>query len=156
GRNTSRPVPLRGARSHRLRRRQRTTSPSQIPSNASMSSDAFRHDLRLAARRLAQRPGFSALAVLTLALGLGANIAIFTLVQATMFERLPVANPDELVRFGDNDNCCVNNGLQTAYSLFSYRAYLHLRDRVPSIASLAAFQALPQWIAIRRVGSIAT
>src|SRR5207247_4744068 len=109
-----------------------------------MLTDAVRHDVRLAVRRLAQRPGFAAIAVLTLALGLGANIAIFTLVQATMLQRLPVARPAELVRLGDADTCCVNSGLQTDYALFSYSAYLHLRDRVPELSSLAAFQASGQ------------
>jgi len=90
----------------------------------------FLDDFRLAARRLRQRPGFTAVAVLTLALGLGANIAIFTLVRATMFQRLPVANPDELIRLGDNDNCCVNSGLQNEVSLFSYTSYSNLRDHL--------------------------
>jgi macrolide transport system ATP-binding/permease protein len=116
----------------------------------------FRDDLRLAVRRLAQRPGFTAVALLTLALGLGANIAIFTLVDATVLQRLPVARPDELVRLGDNDNCCVNSGFQTGYSLFSYSAYLHLRERVPELASLAAFQAGMQPTGIRRAGTTVT
>src|SRR5262245_40987050 len=113
-------------------------------------------DFRLAARRLRQRPGFTSVAVLTLALGLGANIAIFTLVRATMFQRLPVANPDELVRLGDNDNCCVNSGLQDEVSLFSYISYSNLRDHLPQLTSLAAFQANPQQIGIRRTGATAT
>ena len=121
-----------------------------------MHAETLRDDLRIAARRLVQRPGFTAVAVLTMALGLGANIAIFTLVHATMLQRLPVARPDELVRLGDNDNCCVNSGLQTAYSLFSYDAYLHLRDRLPPLGSLAAFQASKAPVSIRRVGAAAT
>src|SRR5689334_12189779 len=106
-----------------------------------MFLDFLREDFRLALRRVRQRPGFAATAILTLALGLGANTAIFTLVHAIMLQRLPVAQPDELVRFGDNDNCCVNSGLQRAYSIFSYSAYVHLRDRVPGLVSLAGFQA---------------
>jgi predicted permease len=121
-----------------------------------MFIENLRDDLRLAVRRLAQRPGFTAVALLTLALGLGANIAIFTLVDATILRRLPVTRPDELVRLGDNDNCCVNSGFQTAYSLFSYSAYLHLRERAPELASLAAFQASVQPTGIRRVGTTVT
>jgi predicted permease len=113
-------------------------------------------DLRIAARRLAHRPAFSVVAILTLALGLGANIAIFTLIEATMMQRLPVAQPDELVRLGDNDNCCVNGGLQTSYSLFSYDAYQHLRDGLPMLASLTAFQGGALATAVRRVGSTQT
>ena len=113
-------------------------------------------DFRLAARRLRHQPGFTAVAVLTLALGLGANIAIFTLVRATMFQTLPVANPHELVRLGDNDNCCVNSGLQTDYSLFSYASYSNLRNNLTQLSSLAAFQASPQQVGIRRVGTAVT
>src|SRR5947207_387765 len=121
-----------------------------------MFADTLAADLRLAVRRLVQRPGFSALAVATLALGLGANVALFTLIEATMYQRLPVARPDELVRLGDSDTCCVNSGLQTKYALFSYDAYRHLRDRVPELASLAAFQASSQTIGIRRIGAAIT
>ena len=121
-----------------------------------MSTAFLLDDFRIAWRRLRHRPGFSLVAILTLALGLGANIAIFTLIEATMLQRLPVARPDELVRLGDNDTCCVNGGLQTDYSLFSYSAYLHLRDRLPMLSSLAAFQGGSLATAIRRVGTTQT
>ena len=121
-----------------------------------MPVDTLRDDLRVATRRLIQRPGFTVVAVLTMALGLGANIAIFTLVHATMLQRLPVSRPEELVRLGDNDNCCVNSGLQTDYALFSYDAYLHLRERLPQLGSLTAFQATKAPVSLRRVGAAAT
>jgi predicted permease len=116
----------------------------------------FDSDLRLALRRLGQAPGFTAVAVLTLTLGLGANTAIFTLVHAAMLQSLPVARPGELVRLGDDDNCCVNSGLQTSYSLFSHAAYVHLRDHTPELAPLAAFQAMAPQVGIRRVGDAVT
>jgi len=121
-----------------------------------MPVDTLRDDLRVATRRLIQRPGFTVVAVLTMALGLGANIAIFTLVHATMLQRLPVSRPEELARLGDNDNCCVNSGLQTDYALFSYDAYLHLRERLPQLGSLTAFQATKAPVSLRRVGAAAT
>ena len=113
-------------------------------------------DLRVAVRRLTHRPGFSAVAILTLALGLGANIAIYTLVHATLLQRLPVANADELVRLGDDDNCCINGGLQRNFSLFSYSMYRHLRDRLPGLSSLTAFQAGVQPVTVRRAGTATT
>jgi predicted permease len=116
----------------------------------------LRSDLRLALRRLRQAPGFTAVAVLTLTLGLGANTAIFTLVHAAMLQSLPVTRPAELVRLGDDDNCCVNGGLQTSYSLFSHAAYVHLREHTPELAPLAAFQAAVPPVAIRRVGDAVT
>jgi macrolide transport system ATP-binding/permease protein len=121
-----------------------------------MLLDNLLADVRIAARRLARRPGFTAAAMLTLALGLGANVTIFTLVQATMFQRLPVAQPEALVRLGDNDNCCVNGGLQTNYSLFSYRAAVHLRERLSGLSSLTMFSAGIQPLGIRRVGTVIT
>jgi predicted permease len=115
--------------------------------------DTLRDDLRLALRRLAHQPGFAAVAILTLALGLGANTAVFTLVHTLMLRSLPVAHPEALYRLGDNGNCCVNSGLQTSYSLFSYRLYEHLRDSLPEFSELAAFQARTENLGVRRSGA---
>jgi predicted permease len=73
-----------------------------------------------------------------------------------MLQTLPVANPEQLVRLGNNDNCCVNSGLQTEFSLFSYKSYSQLRDNLPQLSALAAFQASPQQVGIRRVGTSLT
>jgi predicted permease len=108
------------------------------------------NDVRLAARHLRKRPGFTLVAVLTLALGLGANVAVFTLVHTLMLRSLPVDRPGDLYRLGDNNNCCVNSGLQRDYSLFSYRLFGHLRDGVSGTLDLAGFQANTIPLSVRR------
>ena len=110
-------------------------------------------DLRLALRQLRRSPGFSAVVVLSLALGIGANTAIFTLVHAVLLQPLPVSNPEQLYRLGDDDNCCVLGGLQGNYSIFSHPFYKELRDHTPRFTNLAAFQAGLRNVSVRRAGS---
>jgi len=105
-------------------------------------------DIRYALRQLRKSPGFTLTAVLTLALGLGANTAIFTLVHGILLRSLPVVNPAQLYRIGDTDDCCVEGGFPDAdsgdYSIFSYDLYLHLKNSTPEFEQLAAVQA-GQW-----------
>jgi putative ABC transport system permease protein len=63
-------------------------------------------DLRQALRQLRNAPGITTTAVITLALGIGATTAIFTLVHQVMLKSLPVTNPDELWAIGDKIRCC--------------------------------------------------
>jgi macrolide transport system ATP-binding/permease protein len=104
-------------------------------------------DLRYAVRQLRKSPGFTITAVITLALGIGANTAIFTLVQGILLRSLPVAVPSQLYRIGDTDNCCVNGGFvgeNGDFDIFSYDLYRHLKASAPEFESLAAVQA-GQW-----------
>jgi predicted permease len=89
-------------------------------------------DLRYAARVLRKQPGFAATAVLTLALGIGANAAIFSLLNPLLFRPLPVPDPGRLCRVfsGQSDG--------RAYKRMSYPNYTDLRDHVQSFGSLAA------------------
>ena len=59
--------------------------------------DEFLHDLRHGARQLARRPGFAAVAVVSLALGIGLNTTLFSVVNAVLFATSPLADPDRLV-----------------------------------------------------------
>ena len=59
------------------------------------------YDLKLALRQFRKSPGFAATVILTISLGIGANVAIFTLVHAILLSSLPVANPATLYRIGD-------------------------------------------------------
>jgi hypothetical protein len=85
----------------------------------------FVQDLRLGLRQLRRSPGFAVVAILTFALGIGANTAIFSLVYAVAFKPLPVANPGQLYSLGDNVNAGELTGIQQDFSVFSYRLYQH-------------------------------
>lgn len=116
--------------------------------------DQFVQDTRFGLRQLSKTPGFTATAILTLALGIGANAAIFTLVHAVLLKNLPVADPSALVRLGDQNDCCVNSGTRDDgnYSLFTTANYEAIRKNVPEFADLAAIQAgyLYRPITVRR------
>ena len=99
---------------------------------------------RFALRQFAKAPGFALTVILTISLGIGANTAIFTLVHAILLRSLPVANPANLYRVGDLDDCCVNGGFindNGDFDLFSYDLYRELQSNTPEFEQLAAFQS---------------
>jgi len=104
-------------------------------------------DLRYAVRQLRKSPGFALTVVITLALGIGANTAIFTLVHGILLRRLPVNDPRQLYRIGDNDDCCVEGGFPGGasdtgdFTIFSTDLYQYLRTSTPEFEQLAAMQA---------------
>jgi predicted permease len=100
-------------------------------------------DIRYALRQLRKTPGFTATAILTLALGIGANAAIFSLVNAVLLKNLPVTDPATLIRLGDNADCCVNGGYpeNQDYTLFPTETWRLIQKSVPEFEDLAAMQA---------------
>src|SRR5271157_842495 len=114
-------------------------------------------DLRDALRQLRKSPGFTVTAVITLALGIGATTAIFTLVHQVLLKSLPVTKPEELWRIGDKVRCCnwggYTQGEDGDFSLFSWEAYKNFRAQTPEFVDLAALQAGNAALGIRRAGS---
>jgi predicted permease len=92
-------------------------------------TDAAR-DLRFACRTLAKTPAFTVVAVLTLALGIGANTAIFTLFDAILLRDLPVRDPSRLMLFTDDPGEGTSTGSPPTgrWGYFSLQAYRYLRD----------------------------
>jgi predicted permease len=105
--------------------------------------ETLQQDLRYALRQLRKTPGFTFTAVLTLALGIGANAAVFTLVNAVLLKNLPVVDPKSLVRLGDWADCCQNSGPKPDgnYSMFSTDTYQQMKKNTPEFEELAAMQA---------------
>ncbi len=114
-------------------------------------------DLRDALRQLRNAPGFTATAVITLALGIGATTAIFTLIHQVMLKSLPVTKPEELWRIGDKIRCCNWGGYTQDtdgdFSLFSWEEYKNFRARTPEFTDLAALQAGNAPLCVRISGS---
>ncbi len=111
-------------------------------------------DLRYGLRQLARSPGFTAAAVLTLALGIGANTAAFTLFYGMLLRPLPVAAPDQLYRLGDTYTCCGYQGLSNSGDevLFSYENYLYLKKSISEFEGLSAVEAGPELRSVKRSG----
>src|ERR1700739_4680479 len=97
-------------------------------------------DLRDAFRQLTKAPGFAAPAIITLALGIGATTAVFTLVHQVMLKSLPVTKPDELWAIGDKVRCCnwggYTQGEDGDFSIFSWEAYKQFRANTSEFTDL--------------------
>ncbi len=102
--------------------------------------ETFLRDIRYGVRSLLKRPGFTAVAVVTLALGIGANTAIFSLVNTVLLRPLPVPHPEQLVEvFGT-----FHNGAD--YTIQSYLNYKDYRDRNDVFSGLMAYRFAPMSI----------
>jgi len=99
--------------------------------------DRIWQDVRYALRMLRKSPGFAVVAVLTLALGIGANATIFTVVNAVLLRPLPVEDPEQLVAVLGTD--ARNSTAQQQFLPLSHPNYLDLRDKNEVLTGLASF-----------------
>ena len=117
--------------------------------------DSLFKDIRFGLRGLLRRPAFTIVALVILALGIGANTAIFTLINAVVLKPLPVSKPEELVLFND----AANEGTSTMgdedipagrMQRFSYRAYRYFREHDSSFQELSAFRSGESRLSVMR------
>src|SRR6266498_2455044 len=116
--------------------------------------DSLLNDIRYSWRGLLKRPGFTAIALVILALGIGANTAIFTLINAVVLKPLPVNKPEELVLFNDSPS----EGTRTSdgdiqagrWDIFSYASYDYFREHDRSFQELSAFRSGESRLSVRR------
>jgi putative ABC transport system permease protein len=94
--------------------------------------ETISQDLRYGARMLLKQPGFTSVAVLTLALGIGANTAVFSIVNSFVFRPRPVAEPERLVELYSGD-------ARNPYGNSSYQDFLTYRDQGEVFSGLAAY-----------------
>ncbi len=114
------------------------------------TAESVWQDVCYGVRQLIRSPNFTLVTVLTLALGIGANTAIFTLVHGVMMKTLPVAHPEQLYRVGSGDLCCAWGGLQDSWGLFDYPFYQKLVNEPSGMDELAAFSGGSNSKTVRR------
>jgi predicted permease len=115
-----------------------------------LTMQTLRNDIAYALRQMRLSPVFSLTAMLTLALGIGATTAIFSLIHSVMLKSLPVADPSSLYRVGEGNECCVDGGPQDNWGMFPYALYQRFEAAAPEFEQLAAFQAGGALFTVRR------
>ncbi|HEY5443761.1 MAG TPA: ABC transporter permease, partial [Pyrinomonadaceae bacterium] len=110
-------------------------------------------DVRYGLRILLRKPGFTLIAVLSLALGIGANTAIFSLLDAVMLKSLPVRDPGSLVLFGNGESGGLSDGFpDESTDLFTYSFYREAQQRKDVFSDVGALLSL-EWTVHGKVNS---
>ncbi len=115
--------------------------------------ESLGQDVRFGVRQLLKSPGFSLVAILSLALGIGANTAIFTLINDLLLKSLPVHEPQQLVSFGRSVGGGILGWVKPgATEIFTYDFYKRIEAQHPPFESVAAMGSFPTQVSVRRGG----
>src|SRR5512140_1302921 len=115
--------------------------------------DSLLKDLRFGVRMLAKAPGFTLVAVLTLALGIGVNTAIFSIVNALLLRTLPVQDPERLAVVGDPSRVHSWSNGSPRSDILSYPLYKEFAEQNEVFSSLAATSNMFTRVRIEQNGS---
>ena len=112
--------------------------------------DSLFQDARLSLRTLAKSPGFTLVALLSLALGIGANTAIFTLIHQVLLKNLPVRDPQQLVALGDSTNSGIAGGIDVgAYGFFPWDFSRQLQANPGPFQGFASYSSFAPTVSVR-------
>jgi predicted permease len=114
------------------------------------TADSVWQDIRFGTRQLLKSPGFTFVAILSLALGIGANTAIFTLINNLMLKSLPVHDPKQLVSFGKGFGGGEMDGIGPGpLDLFPYDFYKRVEQEHPEFQGICAFGSFSTEVSVR-------
>ncbi len=112
--------------------------------------DGLLQDIRISVRMLAKNPGFTAVALLSLALGIGGNTAIFTLIHQIVLRDLPVRDPQQLVSFGDSTDAAINGGVDLGTNrVFTYDFARQLENNPGPFHGVASYFSGVSQVSVR-------
>ena len=119
--------------------------------------DNLLQDTRVGLRALSKRPAFTAVALLSLALGIGANTAIFTLIEQLLLRNLPVRHPEQIVTLGDATNSGIAGGIDIGqYGMFPWYVTRQLEADPGPFQGIAAIGSFSPKVSVRMVHGVSS
>ncbi len=106
-------------------------------------------DIRFGIRTMKRSPGFTAVAILSLGLGIGANTAIFTLINDIVLKSLPVRSPQKLVAFGKEFGGGVQEGIAGSMDMFTYDFYKQIQSHDEAFEDVTGYASFQPNVSVR-------